>query len=175
MCRGNSRCQLFFIRHEIIGMCLCIVSHSEDWIPRRNLQRTSLVVLKDDLHNSIGASLSYPLEVNAALGILKTTGIWRSNYAPFFHRMFWRAGVSIPPPHFASFGFNFVFSGTGFGVVWGLLMWFLVWSQRGTPGVQVVFAWILSGVSFGLLMALYYYIRARKYNLPLWSQIKAAS
>jgi hypothetical protein len=144
-------------------------------IHSRNFRRISLVVLQDDLHNSIGASLSYPLEVNAALGILKTTGIWRSNYAPFLHRMFWRAGVSIPPPHFASFGFNVVFMGAWFGAVWGLWMWLFVWSQRGMSGVEAVFASILSGVFFGLIVALYYRIRARKYNLPSWSQIKAAS
>jgi hypothetical protein len=144
-------------------------------IHSRNFRRISLVVLQDDLHNSIGASLSYPLEVNAALGILKTTGIWRSNYAPFLHRMFWRAGVSIPPPHFASFGFNVVFMGAWFGAVWGLWMWLFVWSQRGMSGVEAVFASILSGVFFGLIVALYYRIRARTYNLPLWSQIKAAS
>ncbi|WP_211453435.1 DUF6404 family protein [Collimonas antrihumi] len=117
--------------------------------------------------------MSYPLEVNAALGILKTTGIWRSSYAPFFHRMLWRAGVSIPPPHFASFGFNFAFMGASFGVVWG--MWLLVWSHQGMSGAEAVFASVLGGVFFGLIVALYYRVRASKYNLPSWSQIKAAS
>ncbi|WP_139217291.1 DUF6404 family protein [Collimonas sp. OK607] len=131
--------------------------------------------LKDGPHNSIGASLSYPLEVNAALGILKTTGIWRSNYAPFFHRMFWRAGVSIPPPHFASFGFNVVFTGGWFAVVWGFAMWFLVWSRGEMSGAGAVLASILGGLIFGVSMALCYHIRARTCNLPLWSQIKAAS
>lgn len=117
--------------------------------------------------------MSYPPEVNVALGILRTTKIWPSNYAPLLHRMLWRVGVSIPPPHLASFGFNFIFMGMWFGVFWGVTMQALVWSN-GVSGFARVMAPAAGGLFVGLTMATYYRIRARKFNLPPWAEIKAS-
>ena len=59
--------------------------------------------------------MSYPPKLDSALALLAASGIWRSNYAPPIRRLLWRVGVNIPPPHLASFGFNFIFSAIGFG------------------------------------------------------------
>ncbi|MFZ6755548.1 DUF6404 family protein, partial [Undibacterium sp. Dicai25W] len=36
----------------------------------------------------------------AALKLLESIGISRSNYAPPLVRLLWRVGIDIPPPHF---------------------------------------------------------------------------
>ncbi len=121
--------------------------------------------------------MSYPPKVNTALALLENTGIWRSNYAPLLHRLFWRAGITIPPPHFASFKFNFIFLGVWFGVVCGLMMWFMFWSNHDKSSSEsaAIIGTSLAGVLYGMFMALYYRIGARKHGLPSWSSIKAAS
>lgn len=118
--------------------------------------------------------MPYPLEVSAALDILKKTKIWPSNYAPFLHRIFWRAGIAIPPPHFASFVWNFLFTGIWFGVIWGLTMWLIFWSKYGLSSIACIIGSALSGGFFGVVMSSYYRIRARQYNLPSWTEIKAS-
>ncbi|SFG95650.1 hypothetical protein SAMN05518865_1252 [Duganella sp. CF458] len=95
----------------------------------------------------------------------------KSNYAPPLFRILWRIGVHVRPPHFASFSANFLLTGAWFGVVWGALMWLLVWPGTGKSSLVAAITALVSGVSFGLCMALYYRHGARKYKLPEWSQI----
>lgn len=95
----------------------------------------------------------------------------KSNYAPPLFRILWRIGVYVRPPHFASFGSNFLLTGAWFGVVWGAIMWLLVWPGTGkSPLVDAITA-LVAGLLFGLCMALYYRQGARKYKLPGWAQI----
>jgi len=117
--------------------------------------------------------MKYPSKLDSALAMVAATGIWRSSYAPPLYRLFWRVGLFLPPPHFASFGFNFIFMTAWFGVVWGAIMWFSVWSQYSGSGVVAAVVAVVAGVLFGLAMAAYYRYGARKYKLPLWSQLKA--
>lgn len=62
---------------------------------------------------------------DAALTLLAKTGMWRSNYEPPILRLMWRAGVDVPPPHFAQFWQNAVVTGGFYAIAWGLLMYFL--------------------------------------------------
>jgi hypothetical protein len=113
-------------------------------------------------------------KLTAALRLLASTGILRGNYAPPLHRLLWKLGAKIPPPHFLSFTANFVWSGIWFGVVWGLLMWF-TWSR--THGISVERALtvsIFAGLFFGLSMAAYYRYGARKHRIPLWKEFHPA-
>ena len=52
--------------------------------------------------------MNYPSKLSSALAMLATTGLSRSSYEPPLYRLLWRVGLLLPPPHFASFGFNFV-------------------------------------------------------------------
>jgi uncharacterized protein DUF6404 len=117
--------------------------------------------------------MSYPSKLSSALAMLAATGISRRSYEPPLYRLLWRVGLFVPPPHFASFGFNFVFTGAWFGAFWGATMWLLVWPQLGVSGVVAAIAAVTAGVLFGLIMAAYYRYGARKHKLPLWSRLKA--
>jgi hypothetical protein len=116
--------------------------------------------------------MNYPSKLSSALAILAATGMSRSSYEPPLYRLLWRVGLFLPPPHFASFGFNFVFMAASFGTLWGAIMWVLVWSWLGGSGVAAAIAAAAAGVLFGLTMAAYYRYGARKHKLPLWSRLK---
>jgi hypothetical protein len=111
----------------------------------------------------------------AALKLLESTDIWRSNYAPPLLRLLWKFGVKVPPPHFVGFAANFVCGGLFFGVAWGLLMWALLWWRQSTPLGMVVGAATLAGLLFGLGMASYYRHGARRNKIPLWKEFQPTS
>lgn len=108
----------------------------------------------------------------AARGLLASTGVWRGNYAPPLYLLLWKLGAKIPPPHFRSFAANLVWAGLWFGALWGLSMWFTVWSHQ-SPYV-VLAAALFAGVFFGLYMAAYYRYGARKRRIPLWRDFHPA-
>jgi|SRR5882724_2330782 len=112
---------------------------------------------------------------DAALKLLESTDIWRSNYAPPLLRLLWKLRVKVPPPHFVGFAANFVSAGLFFGVAWGLLMWALLWSHQPTPLGMVVGAAALAGLLFGLCMASYYRYGARRNKIPLWKEFQPTS
>jgi hypothetical protein len=117
--------------------------------------------------------MNYPSKLSFALAMLAASGISRSSYEPPLYRLLWRVGLFLPPPHFASFGFNFVFTAAWFGACWGAIMWLLVWSGQDGAGFVAAIAAVAAGVLFGLTMAAYYRYSARKHKLPLWSRLKA--
>jgi len=110
----------------------------------------------------------------AALRLLESSDIWRSNYAPPLLRLLWKLGARVPPPHFVGFAANFVFAGLFFGVVWGLLMWAFVWSHQTTLRMAAGGA-MLAGLLFGLCMASYYRYSARRNKIPLWKEFQPSS
>ena len=111
--------------------------------------------------------------VEGALSALAATGMQPTTYAPPVHRLLWRMGFHVPPPHFAGFTSNLIFSGTWFGIVWGTIMWFATWSDRGMSPAGAIVAAIVAGILFGLCMAIYYRHGARKHNLPAWPLVHA--
>lgn len=108
----------------------------------------------------------------AALKALASTGMYRSNYEPPFLRLMWRLGFIVPPPHFAPFWFNAISSGIYFGIVWGVLMWFMSWSRQDMGLADALIAAASAGVLFGASMAVYYAHGKRKYSLPSWNDLK---
>ena len=110
----------------------------------------------------------------AALKLLSTTGIWKSNYAPPGVKLLWRLGIDCPPPHLARFWSVFFVCGLFFGLSLGLSMWVVAL----TSGIYAL-SWIplgagVAGLSFGFLMATYYAIGRKKHRLPLWKDIRAS-
>jgi|SRR6267378_3359629 len=110
--------------------------------------------------------MRFEQKLTAALALLASTGIWRSNYAPPLHRLLWRIGGRVPPPHFLSFTANFVSAGVWFGVFWGLAMWLTGSSHQSLS--RLAAAALLAGSLFGLFVAVRYRYGARKHNIPLW-------
>ena len=111
---------------------------------------------------------------HAALAVLEKTGIWPSNFAPPALHMLWALGLNIRPPHFASFGANALVTGTGFGALWGVAMWFMTWSRIGMPVSTAIGAAALAGLLFGLCMASYYRYGQRRHQLPRWEDLAGA-
>ncbi len=100
--------------------------------------------------------------------LLANTGIMRSNYAPPYLRLLWRMGINMPPPHFAEFWQNAVFAGCFYSIVWGLLMYWVVWSKANLPQTTMLGSALVAGALFGLALASYYAYGKRKHGLPSW-------
>ena len=115
--------------------------------------------------------MNYPSKVSVALESLAVTGLRRADYAPPLHRLLWRLGFNIPPPHFASFFTNFVAMGSYFGVSMGIFMWVYFWVRYGISPLLVLPLAVAAGLLFGASMAVHFRRGAIKYNLPSWSSL----
>lgn len=107
----------------------------------------------------------------AALDLLAATGMRTNTYAPPFVRMLWWIGIDIPPPHFAGFLTNAILTGLPFSVVWGMLMWVVMWKAQGMPYLFATIGAILTGIIYGCAMAGYYAWGKHKYQLPTWKDV----
>ena len=115
--------------------------------------------------------MSFETQRVQALAILAKTGIWRSNYQPPAIRLLWWVGFEVPPPHFARFWSVVIAMGVWFGLAWGLIMWFLVWSHQGMSPLFAAITAVVAGALFGFYMAAYYAYGRRKYKLPEWRSL----
>ena len=62
-------------------------------------------------------------------------------------------------------------TGSFFGLVWGLLMWFWQWSDTGMSAGFAAALSVVAGLLFGLSMASYYAYGRRKHRLPPWTSL----
>lgn len=111
--------------------------------------------------------MTHDEKVAYLLNDLGQRGIGQYTIAPPIYRLLWRLGIEVKPPHFASFWSLVVPLGVVFGVLWGIFMWLFVWRHSAPVGLDVATA-ALTGLLFGVVMALYYQWRARKLALPRW-------
>ncbi|WP_321449855.1 DUF6404 family protein [uncultured Cohaesibacter sp.] len=110
-----------------------------------------------------------------AIAELKRTPIVEGNYAPPLHRFLRGRGVRIKPPHYNSIGMNIVTTGAPFAILWGAIMWFILWqSQKLTP-VMAIGAALVAGTIFGLFMALYYRWSFKQNALTKWDKLEPTS
>jgi hypothetical protein len=109
------------------------------------------------------------------LEALKDVDVTPSTKAPLLQRLAWRKGIMIPPPILASFWFNVLFLGIYFGVMWGLAMaLFYVFIMPSSPRMVLAIlpvVALLAGALFGLFMAIYARVQARRYDLPSWQSL----
>ncbi|HEX4414744.1 MAG TPA: DUF6404 family protein [Lacipirellulaceae bacterium] len=115
--------------------------------------------------------MDFDERLGIALARVSKTGMWHSNYAPPIYHCLWFVGIEVPPPHFATFAFNALFSGAWFGICWTVVMRLMFWSPVGLPAIQALVFATFIGTIFGVLMASYYAIGAWRYHLPCWSKI----
>ncbi|MBR7778472.1 DUF6404 family protein [Undibacterium rugosum] len=108
----------------------------------------------------------------AALRLLETTGMRKSSYAPPGVLILWRLGIDCPPPHFARFWSLFALSGVYFGIFWGLFMWLFSTASKTPLLESLPLAACFAGGLFGLGMAFYYAYGRKKYQLPLWNELR---
>lgn len=107
-----------------------------------------------------------------AIKELDNAGIWKSNYNPPTVQIIHKLGIQVPFPHYNSFLRNTLVTGIFFGVIWGLLMYFFVWSSLNTPVAVMVLTPLCTGILFGAAMALYYRHGFKKYKLTPWNEMK---
>jgi hypothetical protein len=107
----------------------------------------------------------------SAIELLAERGVKRPAYAPTIVTLLWRAGLEIPPPHFAPFLGVFTFAAAFIAIAWGLLMWFVVWAPHGEAVVTAIMISALVGVLAGLVIAGYYRYSSRKLALPRWEKL----
>jgi len=90
----------------------------------------------------------------------------RSNYEPPMMRLLWWWGVDVPPPHFANFGRNLVFSGVpvGLGCAAGQFVANIILNKT----TAVSWSACAVGLIYGFFMAAYYAYGARKHGIPRW-------
>jgi hypothetical protein len=119
--------------------------------------------------------MSFQQKRDAACALLAARGIKRRYYAPTIVTLLWRAGVEIPPPHFASFLPTFLFAAGMFSASWGVIMWILFWSHQNMSGLEAVGYSVFTGVVVGVVVANYYQNSARKHSIPTWRDFKGGT
>ncbi|NIF73491.1 hypothetical protein F3J16_25390 [Burkholderia sp. Ap-962] len=111
------------------------------------------------------------LKIDRSLEILDSKGISRSSSAPFLHRMLWKIGIEIPPPHYLKWVQNFALSGVFFGPTWGALMYLLSLNRTPMSIGIAVFASMAAGAVFGICYATMTWSKGRKHGVPGWNEI----
>jgi hypothetical protein len=114
--------------------------------------------------------------------LLRDRGYWRSNAIPPACQLLWLLGFETPPPYFLPFWTGVVVAGVPYGCLMGLFMGvvphFIYWFLGGgniIAGFSVlltifaIFIGSISGLGFGLIMALFSQRQARKLQLPDWA------
>jgi|SRR5215210_2188925 len=86
--------------------------------------------------------------------------------APPLFRLLWRLGLNVPPPFFLGFLPLTLLTGTFFGVLWGVVMWFWVWQGEGLAASLAVPTSVFAGLLFGLGMAWLVRREAARLGLP---------
>lgn len=115
--------------------------------------------------------MSFERKKKRAFAIMESKNMWRSNYAPPLLRALWKLGLQIPPLPFASFWQVTFMMGFGFGLVWGLVMWFFIWQGMGVQPSWAIFRSLSGGILFGVMMAAFHWWRKKANNLPDWKNL----
>ena len=114
--------------------------------------------------------MEFSQRLQQSFALLESKGIGKSTYSPPLFRLLWKIGVQVPPPHMAGFGFNALVMGGFFGVLWGMLMWLLLWGRQGMQIWTAVATALMAGLLFGLMMACYLRWSAKKREIPSWQE-----
>ncbi|MEM0989834.1 MAG: DUF6404 family protein [Pseudomonadota bacterium] len=114
---------------------------------------------------------SYDERVAKAEAELVAAGINLSNGMPPVFRLMRAAGFQPRPPHYSSFNRIALSMGAPFGLLFGGVMWLVVWSDEGMPMPLVLAAVVLSGALFGFAMAYLTRRAAEKHGLSDWEEL----
>ncbi len=103
---------------------------------------------------------------------LQQSGIWKSNYKPIPLTLIRKLGVKIKPPHYRQFLVNFFSYSVFVSIIWGIIMWLLVWRDAQFEFYTVFVISTCVGLLVGFTMALYYKFSARYHHLSNWLDFK---
>ena len=99
-------------------------------------------------------------------------GVKAGAMASWLYRIFWKLGVPITPPHFASFAANALLMGAWF-TAFMLFVWFILFRHRDLPLNRACMGAVWSGIFLGFMWGAYYRWQARKLSLPKWRDYPA--
>jgi len=109
-----------------------------------------------------------------ALDELAKTGMKTRYCLPPVHRLLWRLGVKVRPPHYSSFVDIVTGIATLFTLMWGSLVSLVT----GATGSDILSVYLLSaslGFFFGVFMGYYYRHGVRKHRLTPWEKLTISS
>ncbi|KFC76866.1 DUF6404 family protein [Buttiauxella agrestis] len=115
--------------------------------------------------------MDFETKKQRALKLLAKTGMWKSTYAPPYVNLLWRFNFRCRPPHFVPFYMTFLNFSLYFGVLWGGIMWFLQWRNDGDTAGSILLKIVSAGITFGLIMTVYYALSRWYYRLPAWKDL----
>jgi hypothetical protein len=106
--------------------------------------------------------------------LLQERGYWRSNAIPPACQLLWLLGLETPPPYFLPFWTGVMVSGISFGLSMGIAhsIFQIIIGTMPTLLSSIGFT-IVSGLPFGLMMATFWRMQARKLRLPNWHHFPA--
>ncbi len=113
----------------------------------------------------------YARRFDAAVAELNTAGVSGLNAMPPYLRIGRKMGFEPRPIYYQSFAKIAISSGIYVAVTWGVFMSLVFWRDRGMPAAMQVFTAALTGLLFGLGMAVWYRHVRRKSGLSTWSDL----
>lgn len=122
----------------------------------------------------VGPELDFEHKLLAAFDLLQSRGVWRRNFAPPMFRLLWRLRIEAPPPHFCRFVHNVAVVGGAFSLLWGIIMLALPVALGGLSFTASIVLALVIGLAFGVAMATYYRLSARRHRIPLWEDFDPA-
>lgn len=145
----------FFIPGIIINLIFLIV------ILNKNVRK---ILLRENLLTP--SLLNYNQKKKKAFDELSNAGISKFTYAPPYYRLLWFLKIKLPPPHFSSSIFLFIFHGVLFCLLFmalsNMVNFFILGNNRYTSLPLIL------SVIFGLISACKYRSQAKQLVLPLW-------
>ncbi len=120
--------------------------------------------------NLVEKKLEFSRKLNKALALLQRAGISEGNYCPPMYKLYWKAGLRLPPPHFLGFlGHIFM---VGLPVSLSVLGFYIMANSQDEFRLIDIFVLMLGVAVFvGLVMASYYELSRRKHRLPTWAAL----
>ncbi|MBV7300493.1 DUF6404 family protein [Enterovibrio paralichthyis] len=112
--------------------------------------------------------MSFEQQLDRAHQLLLEKGFLAGSISPIIYRIARKAGLKVPPPQFCGFSTNVLLGTVWFGTLWGVIMWFMQWQSLGVSLLYAFNASSITGLFFGLMMASWYKLSAKRKNLPSW-------
>lgn len=115
--------------------------------------------------------MSFEEKYQRAQEELASTNIKKPNANPPIFLFLHKLGVKVPPPHYNHFLGNLLLTGSFFGVVWGLIMYISMWRNQYMPAQTAILTAACAGLFFGIFMAGYFKVSAKKNKLSQWKDL----
>ena len=101
---------------------------------------------------------------------MRARGFLAVNCEPPWFRLLLRLGVTHRPPHYRRFWSLTLDMGLFFAVLWGAFSW-SEWRAEGMAPRDAILTSTAIGLAFGVTMAIWYGLSARRHKLSRWEDL----